>query len=48
MSASPAALTIGLPSILVLLAAPLPEEIWLRDTYGKEYDEYFEQVRRFL
>jgi protein-S-isoprenylcysteine O-methyltransferase Ste14 len=48
MSASPAALTIGLPSILVLLAAPLPEEIWLRDTYGKQYDEYFEQVRRFL
>lgn len=48
MSASPSALIIGLPSVLVLFTAPLSEEIWLRETYGKEYCDYFARVRRYL
>jgi protein-S-isoprenylcysteine O-methyltransferase Ste14 len=48
MSASPNALLIGCASIVVLAAAPLAEEPWLVDQYGKEYQTYKSLVRRFL
>ncbi len=34
--------------ILVLLAAPLTEEVWLEEQYGKEYQDYKQKTARFL
>lgn len=48
LSASPSALIVGLPSIVVLIAAPFAEEPWLRQRYGKDFDSYASKVRRFF
>lgn len=48
LCAAPLACILGTAGILVLVAAPFSEEIWLRETYGKEFERYSQKVRRFL
>lgn len=42
------ALVTGSLVILLLLLAPFSEEPWLREQFGRAYDEYCERVPRFL
>ncbi|PHS38608.1 MAG: methyltransferase [Robiginitomaculum sp.] len=48
LSASLLALPLALAGIGLLLLAPLSEEPWLRDVYGKSYEDYCQRVRRYL
>lgn len=48
LTAAPLVAVVGFSAIIVLLAAPFSEEPWLRSQYGKKYDEYAAQVRRFF
>lgn len=48
ISSASLALIVGAAAILVLITAPFAEEPWLRDQYGSEFDDYIEQVRRFV
>jgi len=48
LSASLFVLPLALAGIGLLLLAPLSEEPWLREVYGKPYEDYRQRVRRFL
>ena len=48
LSASPAAVPVGVAAIVALLIAPFAEEPWLKEQYGKGYLDYMARVRRFL
>jgi protein-S-isoprenylcysteine O-methyltransferase Ste14 len=48
LSASVVAIPIGLGVLVLLLTAPLAEEPWLREVYGREYEDYARRVRRYL
>ncbi len=42
------ALTTGLLILVLFLILPFSEEPWLRQQYGKDYEEYCEKVPRFV
>lgn len=48
LSASPAAIPVGVAAIAALLIAPFAEEPWLKEKYGQSYRDYTSKVRRFL
>lgn len=48
LCASASALTVVAMGIVVLLVAPLAEEPWLKKAYGKSYEDYSQEVRRYL
>ncbi len=48
LSASTDAMPVIAITLLTLLMAPFSEEPWLRSQYGKPYEDYCRQVRRFL
>ncbi len=48
LSASVVALPVILATIVILLIAPLSEEIWMEEHYGEAYLKYKTQVRRYL
>ena len=48
LSGSESVLVTGILAILCFLAAPLPEEPWLKDQYGDEYLKYKNKSARFL
>ena len=48
LSCSPLTWILGTVGILVLITAPFSEEIWLKETYGKAYEDYLSNTRRFL
>lgn len=48
LSCSPMVWILWAVGILVLIAAPFSEEIWLKETYGKTYEDYLSSVRRFF
>ena len=48
LSSAPWALAMGAAAILVLIAAPFSEEVWLKEQYGSEFEAYAARVRRFL
>ena len=48
LTASTVALPAILGGMLVLLAAPFAEEIWLEEQYGQAYIDYKASVRRYL
>jgi len=48
LSASPNALVLGIPAIAVLMIAPFAEEPWLRERFGRKFDDYCARTRRYL
>ena len=48
LSASPAAVPVGVAAIAALFIAPFAEEPWLTKLYGESYYDYMARVRRFL
>ena len=48
LSAATWAMVVGLAGIAVLITAPFSEEPWLKDQYGKAFEDYSNRVRRFL
>ena len=48
LSASPNALVLGIPAIAVLMIAPFAEEPWLRERFGRAFDDYCARTRRYL
>ena len=38
----------GILTILIYALFPFAEELWLREQYGDEYEEYCERTPRFL
>ncbi|MBE1295043.1 MAG: DUF1295 domain-containing protein [Rhodobacteraceae bacterium] len=48
LSSSPIALAVGILAIGVLMIAPFAEEPWLRERFGREFDEYCTRTRRYL
>ncbi len=48
LSASPSVLVVGILAISVLMIAPLAEEPWLRERFGREFDDYCARTRRYL
>lgn len=48
LSASPSVLAVGILAIAVLMIAPFAEEPWLREHFGREFDDYCARTRRYL
>ena len=48
LSSSLLALPLAVAGIALLLLAPFSEEPWLREVYGKTYEDYCQKVRRYL
>lgn len=48
LCASIAVIPVVAVGIIVLLVAPLAEEPWLKNVYGKPYEDYRRKVRRYL
>ena len=48
LSASPNALAVGILAIAVLMIAPFAEEPWLRERFGRAFDDYCARTRRYL
>ena len=48
LSASPIALVVGILAIATLMIAPFAEEPWLRERFGREFDDYCARTRRYL
>ena len=48
LSASPNALAVGILAIAVLMIAPFAKEPWLRERFGREFDDYCARTRRYL
>lgn len=48
LCASWQALPVGLFGIVLFLIAPLAEEPWMKQHYGKSYTDYMTRVRRYL
>ena len=38
----------GLIGIILFIPFPFSEEPWLKQQYGKEYEDYCKKVRRFI
>ena len=47
LSSAPWVFLVGAFAIAVLLVAPLSEEPWLEENYGKPYRDYMNRVRRY-
>jgi protein-S-isoprenylcysteine O-methyltransferase Ste14 len=48
LSASPIALVVGILAIAGLMIAPFAEEPWLRERFGREFNDYCARTRRYL
>ena len=48
LSSSAAAVPLGAVGILLLLFAPFAEEPWLRERFGREFDNYCAKTRRYF
>lgn len=48
LSSSAAAVLLGVVGILLLLFAPFAEESWLRERFGRAFDDYCARTRRYL
>ena len=48
LSSSAAAVPLGAVGILLLLFAPFAEEPWLRERFGREFDNYRAKTRRYF
>ena len=48
LSSSAAALLVGATSIFALLIAPLAEESWMKERYGRAYEAYMKVTPRYF